>query len=898
MEPLCDASDGRTAWNKDAHIVALFAIIGTSAAGVFLPIIWQTVRGLSPVRMPVLPIQVGQFFGAGVIIATGLLHLLPAANSALSNPCLVGFADRYGAWACLIALAAMFSMHSVEWWLVEAWASRTGPAAEGDDAARRALMIPGGIDNCDSDAPDNDDDDDDGDGDDEDDGMIFPEHSRRQHAAAALSPAVNPFVFGTSTVSRSTRAGLAYSTHTSGNGGFALSKYGNYAAVVQSRQQLALAQSGSRQLYSDPQFPQYAPSVAWPMPPIVAGLPACGYSQAKSTPELMRARPAKSARVSTNPPSTTSGSYEKQTGSSNAVSLRPESFSNAAGAGRKRKAALRQSATGALWKQRCLSMPRLPPTTLDAGLCDSLLEPLPPLPAAAKRARSGAVGSRASWARHKSASPQSVGRTRSRASPRPISSVLAATKRLSLQATAALAAHRNSSSSNPSAKLDTVFEAADDSAGPQCRASEDAFVSATSAMPPPSSAYQTFHTPAQSRVRAAPSSGLLRSPGTVPSFGPGPGLLSSHQMLQARLTDSGCLPPASADRNTRYSPTASDADGGSTAIHSHASSLRLSVPLEVRRRALATYVLELGIALYSVLVGLALAMSDAGFLALFIATCFHQFFEGLALGTSLAELYWIKAQLAAHYRCHLEANPEGSGLLVEPPTLTDAPPAHHAVDIADPRPATSDCDSNVARAGPSSAADSHDFVHVMAHHYQLNRDQNRRSKSRRTLTSMATSFVPEPWLVNPQLERTLGPQQQQQQQQRIASTTQPPVDNKKSDSPGLPRYLVPRNRPERMPGWWKAWVSALAFTMTTPVGIIIGLALRNVYEPHSRYALLLNGVLQSICTGVLIYVGLVTLIFGGFNSARVKQMRRLAQAMLFVAVYAGAAAMACIKIWL
>ncbi|KAI8322376.1 Zinc/iron permease [Martensiomyces pterosporus] len=195
----------------------------------------------------------------------------------------------------------------------------------------------------------------------------------------------------------------------------------------------------------------------------------------------------------------------------------------------------------------------------------------------------------------------------------------------------------------------------------------------------------------------------------------------------------------------------------STAIHSKCSSLtKITYPVEVKRRALATYILELGIALYSVLIGLALAVSDRGFTALLIAVCFHQLFEGLALGTSLAELYWIKAQIAAHGRAALYA--EG---LEEPP----------------------------------------------------------------------------------------------------------------------------------------AWISALAFTFTTPIGIIIGLALRHVYEPNSRYALLFNGVLQSICTGILIYAGLVTLMIGGFNSYQFKQLPRVFQAVLFFAVYAGAAAMASLKIW-
>ncbi|KAJ2502852.1 hypothetical protein GGH96_000722 [Coemansia sp. RSA 1972] len=117
----CRADTDNAQWDQNAHIVALFAVVGASAVGVFLPIIGQTIRGLHQMSVPGFPVQMGQFFGAGVIVATAFLHLLPAANDVLTSSCLDRFSDKYGAWACLFALAAVFTMHSVEWWLVEAW---------------------------------------------------------------------------------------------------------------------------------------------------------------------------------------------------------------------------------------------------------------------------------------------------------------------------------------------------------------------------------------------------------------------------------------------------------------------------------------------------------------------------------------------------------------------------------------------------------------------------------------------------------------------------------------------------------------------------------------------------------------------------------------------------------
>ncbi|KAJ2305674.1 hypothetical protein IWW55_001816 [Coemansia sp. RSA 2706] len=831
MDSECDAGVGGGAWDQNAHIVALFAIIGASAAGVFLPIVGQTIRGLRPMRMPVFAIQLGQFFGAGVIMATAFVHLLPAANAALSSACLGGFADRFGAWACVIALAAVFSMHSIEWWLVEAWMGAGDLDPEPADLEPRALPV--------------------------------------------LSPPVNPQVFGVSA------AALTAQTQPVG---FALTKHGNYAALMRSRQQLAQAQTERQSsLYSDPQFALYAPSAVWPLPP--AATPAyaapgaamrAAMQQAKSTPELM---PRSAAN---------------HTQASNAVSLRRDSFSARRDSASKRRDSLstrrlsraqRRQSAAAAWRQRCLSMPRLPPTTLDAGLCESLLEPLPRAASRAAKRGSAATGS------SRSSRPLANGRG-------------SGSKRTSLQAVATLgAAAAASGARSPGAgsgaaspsRLDTVPETEDAwVTSPPTRASDESaaqvFASATSAMPPPLLLSESLQSrrarhsakrvsiPTPRVVRAAPSSCAFRSVSGAQPAVPGncgDKLAALHALtLGADPARSSC--------------------SGSTA--NHGSAPRLAEAVEVRRRALATHVLELGIALYSVLVGLVLAISGGhGFVALFVAICFHQFFEGLALGTSLAELYWIKAQLAADPIRRRAASASSASSSPPMATIASDRSEHHAINIA-PRPIA----TPEARSSQSAASlETDDFYSSPAY---------RHSKSRRTMASMATSFTPEPWLVNPQLEKSIahgtGHSHAQQPAPRGASTTQPPdvaaaaaAEAQLAAVPPKPLYLVPRSQPERMPGWWKAWLSALAFCATTPVGIIIGLALHNVYEPQSHYALLLNGVLQSICTGVLVYAGLATLIIGGFNSAQVKQLPRLMQVLLFAAVYAGAAAMAALKIW-
>ncbi|KAJ1965148.1 low-affinity Zn(2+) transporter zrt2 [Dipsacomyces acuminosporus] len=912
--PMCDVAGIGSHWDNDWHLAALFIIIGASALGVFLPILSHTSRSVGRFAIPMFLIQVGQFFGAGVIIATAFIHLFPAAHSALSNTCIGSFPDLYAAWASLFAMAAVFTIHSVEWWLVEAWVSRTAHSCSslsGFGGRGRTGAI-------------------DEDEDDESfDNRLFPAYSRALNASRlilpppALSPPIHPFVFGTSTISPSTVAARRVpSTFASRAGfatraGFPLSKYANYAALVQSRQHLAMMQADqmSRYLYSDPQIPLFSPSM-WPMPPSAAnsGFGAVvmrGGVQAKSTPELMR-RKTKSNRTSH-----TSSISAKRASLLNGISMRPNSFSS-----QTRNQLAKAKKASKSWKHRCLSMPRIQPTSLAEAVGEGLLEPLPPLPNIASPPP-------IQIAKDPSTASSSIARPES-ASSRGVS-----TKRNSRSIAGSRAnRHSNCSTyeSGPS-RLDPVPETDDSwvtsmpyksSAPSTVQTNAGNHMDRTEACVPPriSGGTTAECVPEKSRKRVS-----IPTPPPLPSSG----LLPHTSLSMPRDTSCGQAKGGGED--------ASNNEEDSTAIHSKSSSLtEFTYPVEVKRRALATYILELGIALYSVLIGLALAISDRGFTAFLIAVCFHQFFEGLALGNSLAELYWIKAQIVAHGHGALYAE----GFAAPPPPPPQAGQSQESdgviVNIED----VPNGDTNLGYGGsqpvnvqvvrsttfPTRTSNGIYQQHQQQQQQQQQQDwrkasgddqgntlnelhsldrQNRNSKSRRTLTSLATSFTPEPWQVNPQLEKTLAGQLHShvydetsavaQNGLLSASAAQADTQEDKSPAPPLGRYLQPRTEPERLPGWWKAWISALAFTFTTPTGIIIGLALRHVYEPNSRYALLLNGILQSICTGVLIYAGLVTLMVGGFNSFQFKQLSRPLQAMLFFAVYAGAAAMASLKIW-
>jgi zinc transporter ZupT len=71
-----------------------------------------------------------------------------------------------------------------------------------------------------------------------------------------------------------------------------------------------------------------------------------------------------------------------------------------------------------------------------------------------------------------------------------------------------------------------------------------------------------------------------------------------------------------------------------TSGHSHGMVLHD----DAQRHKISTYLLEFGIATHSVLIGLTLGTTTDSFVALFIALCFHQFFEAMALGAQIANI--------------------------------------------------------------------------------------------------------------------------------------------------------------------------------------------------------------------------------------------------------------------
>lgn len=75
---------------------------------------------------------------------------------------------------------------------------------------------------------------------------------------------------------------------------------------------------------------------------------------------------------------------------------------------------------------------------------------------------------------------------------------------------------------------------------------------------------------------------------------------------------------------------------------------------------------------------------------------------------------------------------------------------------------------------------------------------------------------------------------------------------------GLGTRIATANWPAKYK--YTPWIMALAYTLTTPIAIAIGLGVRESYPPNSSRALLTNGIFDSISAGILLYTGLVELM--------------------------------------
>jgi solute carrier family 39 (zinc transporter), member 1/2/3 len=97
---------------------------------------------------------------------------------------------------------------------------------------------------------------------------------------------------------------------------------------------------------------------------------------------------------------------------------------------------------------------------------------------------------------------------------------------------------------------------------------------------------------------------------------------------------------------------------------------------------------------------------------------------------------------------------------------------------------------------------------------------------------------------------------------------------------------------------WTPYLLGLAYGLSTPLAIGIGLGVRKTYPPESQTTLIVNGVFDSISAGILIYTGLVELMAHEFmfsNAMRKAKVNTLLFA--FGLMCLGAGLMALLGKW-
>lgn len=96
--------------NDGIRILAVFILLISSAIGSFSPLLGSK---YSFIRLPDWFFFIAKYFGSGVIIATGFIHLLFHSSHSLGEECLGDGFTSYP-WAYLICLASIFTVFFVE----------------------------------------------------------------------------------------------------------------------------------------------------------------------------------------------------------------------------------------------------------------------------------------------------------------------------------------------------------------------------------------------------------------------------------------------------------------------------------------------------------------------------------------------------------------------------------------------------------------------------------------------------------------------------------------------------------------------------------------------------------------------------------------------------------------
>jgi zinc transporter 1/2/3 len=88
----------------------------------------------------------------------------------------------------------------------------------------------------------------------------------------------------------------------------------------------------------------------------------------------------------------------------------------------------------------------------------------------------------------------------------------------------------------------------------------------------------------------------------------------------------------------------------------------------------------------------------------------------------------------------------------------------------------------------------------------------------------------------------------------------------------------------------------LFFCLTTPVGILVGMGISQVYNENSPTALVVEGSLNSVAAGILVYMALVDLLAEDFMNPKVQSRGKL-QLSINISMLFGTGFMSMLAKW-
>ncbi|KAG9439039.1 hypothetical protein H6P81_019204 [Aristolochia fimbriata] len=91
-------------------------------------------------------------------------------------------------------------------------------------------------------------------------------------------------------------------------------------------------------------------------------------------------------------------------------------------------------------------------------------------------------------------------------------------------------------------------------------------------------------------------------------------------------------------------------------------------------------------------------------------------------------------------------------------------------------------------------------------------------------------------------------------------------------------------------------IMVLFFSLTTPLGIAVGIGISSVYNENSPTALIVEGMFDSAAAGILIYLSLVDLLAADYMSPRLQTNKKL-QLWVNVSLLLGAGCMSLLAKW-